>query len=155
MYCAPGRNPLYSEHGQWIPQYTVEEVMRAHIQSLPDVEMRFNTVLKTISQDEECVQAHAVDLPSGKAYTIHADYLIGADGARSLVREAIGAKLEGSYGLSRNYNVVFRAPGLAEAHKLSIEVDPVPGEQMQELVARISGFDRTVIDRALELTVMK
>ncbi|MDH5339286.1 MAG: FAD-dependent monooxygenase, partial [Rubrivivax sp.] len=30
MYCAPGRNPLYSEHAQWIPQYTVEEVMRAH-----------------------------------------------------------------------------------------------------------------------------
>jgi len=118
LYCAPGRNPFYSEHSQWIPQYTVEEVMRAHIQSLPGVDMRFNTVLKTISQDEQCVQADAVDLASGKAYTIHADYLIGADGARSLVREAIGAKLEGSYGLSRNYNVVFRAPGLAEAHQL-------------------------------------
>lgn len=118
LYCAPGRNPFYSEHSQWIPQYTVEEVMRTHVQSLPDVAMRFNTELKTISQDEQGVQAVAVDLPSGKAYAIHADYLIGADGARSLVREAIGAKLEGSYGLSRNYNVVFRAPGLAEAHKL-------------------------------------
>ena len=30
MYCAPGRNPLYSEHAQWIPQYTLEEVLRAH-----------------------------------------------------------------------------------------------------------------------------
>jgi hypothetical protein len=44
---------------------------------------------------------------------------------------------------------------LAEAHKLSIEVDPVTGEKMQELVARISGFERSVIDRALELTVVK
>ena len=33
FYCAPGRNPLYSEHAQWIPQYSVEEVMRAHAQS--------------------------------------------------------------------------------------------------------------------------
>ena len=23
FYCAPGRNPLYSEHAQWIPQYSV------------------------------------------------------------------------------------------------------------------------------------
>ena len=44
---------------------------------------------------------------------------------------------------------------LAEAQKLSIEVDPVPGEKMQELVARIAGFERPVIDRALELTVVK
>jgi tripartite-type tricarboxylate transporter receptor subunit TctC len=44
---------------------------------------------------------------------------------------------------------------LAEAHKLSIEVDPVPGEKMQELVNRIAGFERPIIDRALELTQMK
>jgi 2-polyprenyl-6-methoxyphenol hydroxylase-like FAD-dependent oxidoreductase len=118
LYCAPGRNPFYSEHSQWIPQYTVEEVMRSHIQSLPNVEVRFNTELKNISQDDDGVQVTAADLPSGKEYVIHADYLIGADGARSLVREAIGAKLEGTYGLGRHYNIVFRAPGLAEAHKL-------------------------------------
>ena len=44
---------------------------------------------------------------------------------------------------------------LAEAARLSIDVDPVPGEQMQELVERISGFDRSVVERALELTVAK
>ena len=31
LYCAPGRNPIYSEHAQWIPQYTVERVMRQHL----------------------------------------------------------------------------------------------------------------------------
>jgi hypothetical protein len=43
-------------------------------------------------------------------------YLIGADGARSSVRELIGAKLEGRHGLSHHYNIIFRAPGLAQAH---------------------------------------
>ena len=44
---------------------------------------------------------------------------------------------------------------LAEANKFGIEVDPVTGEKMQELVSRISGFERSVIDRALELTAVK
>ena len=26
-YCRPGKNPLYSEHGQWIPQYELEKVL--------------------------------------------------------------------------------------------------------------------------------
>jgi hypothetical protein len=42
--------------------------------------------------------------------------LVGCDGASSFVRGAIGAKMEGVFGMSRNYNIVFRAPGLAAAH---------------------------------------
>ncbi len=118
MYCAPGRNPLYSEHAQWVPQYTVEEVMRAHAQSLPGVELRFNCELTSFAQDGDQVQALARDLVRGEDITIEAGFLVGADGARSKVREAIGARMQGTYGLSRNYNIVFRAPGLAQAHSL-------------------------------------
>jgi 2-polyprenyl-6-methoxyphenol hydroxylase-like FAD-dependent oxidoreductase len=117
FYCAPGRNPLYSEHSQWVPQYTVEEVMRAHAQSLPGVELRFNCELKSFAQDGERVQAVARDLLRGEDFTIEALFLAGTDGARSMVREGMGAKLQGTYGLSRNYNIVFRAPGLAQAHQ--------------------------------------
>lgn len=117
MYCAPGKNPLYSEHAQWIPQYTVEEVMREHAESLPAVSIRFNCELMSFEQASGKVQARLKDVQSGEVSVVQADYLIGADGARSTVRDAIGAKMEGSYGLSRNYNVVFRAPGLAQAHR--------------------------------------
>ncbi|QSI33268.1 NAD(P)-binding protein [Variovorax sp. RKNM96] len=117
MYCAPGRNPLYSEHAQWIPQYSLENVMREHAQSLPGVELRFNCELKGVAQDAEGVEARLRDLRTGEELDVRADYLVGADGARSMVRDAIGAKMQGEYGLSRNYNIVFRAPGLAEAHR--------------------------------------
>jgi 2-polyprenyl-6-methoxyphenol hydroxylase-like FAD-dependent oxidoreductase len=117
MYCAPGRNPLYSEHAQWIPQYTVEEVMRAHALTLPSVQLHFNTELVSLDQDEGHVYASIRNLDSGAVQTVHSDFLVGADGARSKVRDAIGARMGGTYGMSRNYNVVFKAPGLAKAHK--------------------------------------
>jgi hypothetical protein len=41
---------------------------------------------------------------------------------------------------------------LVDAEKIQIEVDPVSGEAMQQIVARIATFDRSVIDRAIELT---
>ncbi|EJE52857.1 2-polyprenyl-6-methoxyphenol hydroxylase-like oxidoreductase [Acidovorax sp. CF316] len=116
MYCAPGKNPMYSEHAQWIPQYTVEEVLREHAASLPGVEIRFNCELLGFEQGDT-VAARVKDLDGGGESVIVADFLVGADGARSAVRDAIGAKMEGSYGLSRNYNVVFRAPGLDKAHR--------------------------------------
>ena len=116
MYCAPGRNPLYSEHAQWIPQYSVEEVLRAHAQSLPGVEIRFNCELRGFEQNGERVRSTLRDLKGGHDLGVETDYLVGADGARSMVRELIGAKMQGTYGLSRNYNIVFKAPGLAAAH---------------------------------------
>src|SRR3546814_4099075 len=39
------------------------------------------------------------------------------DGVRSMVRDTIGAKMEGRYGISHHYNIIFHAPGLAEAHR--------------------------------------
>ena len=115
--CAPGRNPHYSEHAQWIPQYALEEVLRAHAQSLPGVEVRFNCELLSLEQGVDGVRAQVRDTGRGATFAVTSDYLVGADGARSTVRAAIGAKMTGEHGLSRNYNVVFRAPGLAAAHK--------------------------------------
>jgi hypothetical protein len=64
------------------------------------------------------VRARVRNLESGAVETVASRYLVGADGSRSAVREAIGARMEGVRGLSRNYNIVFRAPGLDRAHAL-------------------------------------
>lgn len=43
----------------------------------------------------------------------------------------------------------------ADAEKIQIELDPVSGETMQQVVTRIASFDQSVINRALDLTRAK
>jgi 2-polyprenyl-6-methoxyphenol hydroxylase-like FAD-dependent oxidoreductase len=110
-YCRPGKNPLYAEHGQWIPQYELEKVLKAHAETLPGVRIQFNRRLDSFAQDENGVHARIGD------ETIRCQYLIGADGARSTVRQLIGARMSGAT-LGRHCNTIFRAPGISRAHRL-------------------------------------
>ncbi len=116
LYCAPGRNPLYAEHAQWVPQYTVERVMRKHLETLASVQVQLNCELMGFTQDEDGVTATVRDVGTGLEREVKAQFIAGCDGGRSLVRSAIGARMEGTFGMSRNYNIVFHAPGLADAH---------------------------------------
>ena len=106
------RDERYSEEAQWVPQYTVEEVMRTHATSLPGVAVTFDTELNSLRQDGDGVTSEITDLRTGDTRTVHSAYLVGADGARSFVREAIGARMAGSKDALRNYSIIFRAPEL-------------------------------------------
>lgn len=110
-------NNLYSEEAQWVPQYVLEEVLRAHAVSLPGVTLSFSTELSSFAQDDGGVTAKIRDVVSGQTRTIEAAYLVGADGARSGVREGIGAAMVGEGAFSRNYSIIFRAPDLASCHE--------------------------------------
>lgn len=117
FHCAPARDPRYAEHAQWIPQYLLEDVLRRHAQTLPSVEIHFNAEVEAVAQDAAAARARVRDRTTGALLDVRSDYVVGADGARSRLREIVGARLEGTPVLSRNYNVVFRAPGLAQAHR--------------------------------------
>ena len=116
LQCAPDHDERYSEHGQWIPQYKLESVLRDHALSFPGVEIRYGQEFIGCDDRGDEVNVRVRVSGTGEEQTIAAAFLIGADGARSAVRDAIGATMIGTYGLSRNYNTIFRAPGLAEAH---------------------------------------
>jgi 2-polyprenyl-6-methoxyphenol hydroxylase-like FAD-dependent oxidoreductase len=114
---APARNPLYPEHAQWIPQYKLEEVLRSHVATLSTVKLRFNVEFESFTQDDEHAEAHFRNVADSRSFSARARYLVGADGTRSKVRELIGATMSGRQGLSYNYNIIFRAPGLMQAHR--------------------------------------
>ena len=112
---APAREPQYPEHAQWVPQYTLEKVLLEFVRTLPTIEVQFATTFVSAVQDQAGVVSTLTG-SDGESFQVTSRYLVGADGARSAIRDLIGAKMEGRYGLMHAYNVIFRAPGLAEAH---------------------------------------
>ena len=106
------RNNLYSEEAQWVPQYVLEDVLRKCAQSLPGVSIEFNTEFVSVTDSGEKVSVLIRDLNADRTREVASRYLIGADGARSSVRDAIGATMTGQGSFSQNYSVIFRAPDL-------------------------------------------
>lgn len=116
FYCSPQRDDRFAEHAQWVPQYRVEEVLRARAVTYPNVALQFDTELVSFVQNAESVTATVRDMATGQSRSVRAAYLIGADGARSTVREALGIRMEGISPLSHSRTIIFRAPGLRKRH---------------------------------------
>lgn len=116
LNCSTARDDRYSEHAQWVPQYKLEGVLKEHAATLPSLTMRYGEELVDFTQDADGVTVRLRRLADDHEYQVRAGFLVGADGSRSTVRKAIGAKMEGRHGISRHYNVIFEAPGLTEAH---------------------------------------
>jgi 2-polyprenyl-6-methoxyphenol hydroxylase-like FAD-dependent oxidoreductase len=109
------RDPRFPEPAQWVPQYTVEKVLHERIGELPTVQLMSGTALEDASQSAEGVTATVRDLDSGRHRSIRARYLVGADGAKSRVREVIGARMTGEHAFALNYNLILRIPDLDRA----------------------------------------
>ena len=71
--------------------------------------VRMNAEFVALEQDAEQVTATIRDRLNGKTFKVRAKYLLGADGARSTVAEAIGLPMAGRLGLSASTNVIFKA----------------------------------------------
>ncbi|GAA4890095.1 FAD-dependent monooxygenase [Actinomycetospora straminea] len=95
------------EIGQQAPQFVLEELLREVVGELPSVSVRTGRVVD-LAQDDEGV---TVALEDGAA--VRADYVLGCDGPRSAVRDAVGARYVGEHALRPNFGMVVRAPGLA------------------------------------------
>ncbi len=118
-YCDRPLEDFFPETGQWIPQYHVEDVMRKHIETLDSVQLVFGLRLDDAVQDDDGVTAFVSNMATGKAETIRCRYLIGADGARTTVRNAIlKIPMRGDHAYDWNYTVVFRSRDIQ--HKVTV-----------------------------------
>ena len=79
-------------------QKFVEPVLRRHAEALPDVSVRYGVRLTGFRETAEGVEAE-ID-PGG---SIRAQFLVGGDGPRSLVRERLGLRYTGETGVTRDF----------------------------------------------------
>lgn len=118
FHTGTARDPRFAEHAQWIPQYKVEQVLRERVHELPAVELMRETRFVSLVQEDECVLATLETGDSRRRWTVRARYLVGADGARSTVREQLDISMQGISPRGHHCNIIFRAPGLAAQHPL-------------------------------------
>lgn len=104
-----------------ISQIVLERALRRMAEGRPGAQIHFGWKLESFAADEEGVTAQVVST-SGERRAIRARYLIGADGAGSTVRRALGIGLTGEDGTTArafmggtmlSYHI--RAPKLIEA----------------------------------------
>jgi 2-polyprenyl-6-methoxyphenol hydroxylase-like FAD-dependent oxidoreductase len=102
---------LAAEAGQQVGQPVVEQALRDALAEVPNVRLLFGSRAIGVDQDSDGVTVRTEDA-EGAMSTIRAQYAVGADGARSVVRAAAGAVYEGSNAGRPNLSVVFRSRDL-------------------------------------------
>jgi len=100
------------EHTHRCNQKFFEPVLIAHAAEQPRIRILHRTEITNLAQGKQGVTASAVDLDAGTRSTIECDYLVGCDGASSLVRKSIGSEFVGIPVLQYAQSFYVRAPQL-------------------------------------------
>jgi 2-polyprenyl-6-methoxyphenol hydroxylase-like FAD-dependent oxidoreductase len=79
-------------------QKFIEPVLRRHAEALPSVSVRYGCRMSAFRDLGDHLQ---VDLEGG--HTLKTSYLVGADGPRSAVRQALGIRYAGETGITRPF----------------------------------------------------
>jgi 2-polyprenyl-6-methoxyphenol hydroxylase-like FAD-dependent oxidoreductase len=94
-------------------QMWFDPILQGFARKFPHVSLRYRTMLHTFEQSDNGVSAEIVSLDHSRRERIEASYLVGCDGANSLVRNSLGIGLDGKT-LGYPVHMYFRAPKLLE-----------------------------------------
>src|SRR6185295_9060844 len=100
-----------------INQIFLEPILFAHAESQPHVEILNRTGVEDDEIAGETATAMLRDLDSGSVQRLTFRFVIGCDGARSVVRKAIGATLHGDAIIQRVQSTYIRAPDLIDRQR--------------------------------------
>jgi 2-polyprenyl-6-methoxyphenol hydroxylase-like FAD-dependent oxidoreductase len=96
-YAPPHResvNSFYFQDNERLPQYQTEQVLRARMAELPNVEARFGWSAEKVEQDAGGARVAVTDEAGGREI-LAADYVVGCDGGHSTVRSEVGIERGG------------------------------------------------------------
>jgi 4-hydroxyisophthalate hydroxylase len=82
---------FYAADNERLPQYATEQALRERVGELPAVSALYGWRAEEVTQDDGGVRVRAGN-GSGGVLEVEADYAVGCDGSRSLVREAAGIR---------------------------------------------------------------
>ena len=97
-----------------INQIYMEPVLFAHAAGIEGLKILNRTAFEDFEQHGDGIVATARDLDTDTTFHVHAGYIVGCDGARSLVRKAIDASLQGTPVIQRVQSTYVRAPKLLD-----------------------------------------
>lgn len=109
----PPQSPQKRER---VPQDLFDPILKRFAASFPHVTLRYRTELVGYEQTADGVQATVRDAVTGTTEPISANFLVGADGASSTVREIAGIGMSGNPALTYTTNVVFRCGDFPSLH---------------------------------------
>jgi putative polyketide hydroxylase len=111
------------------PQDHIEPVIVRRLEALGLTEFRFGTQLVGIDQTDGAVVATIADLATGERSDVRADYLVGADGGRSTVRDLLGIDVAGPTDLEQHAAILFRADvwSIVEDRRFGLYMVGAPG----------------------------
>lgn len=104
-----------------ISQKFVEAILRRHAEAYPSNDIRYGWRLTGFQDTGEAVLATVAPVDGGEPQAVTAKFLVGADGPRSMVRQALGIEWAGASGVRREFMggkmfaVYLRAPGFYRA----------------------------------------
>jgi 2-polyprenyl-6-methoxyphenol hydroxylase-like FAD-dependent oxidoreductase len=82
--------PFYFTDNERLPQYVMETVLRRRAGEIPGVETVYGWNAEGINQESDAANVVITERAGAARRTLRADYVVGCDGSRSLVREQAG-----------------------------------------------------------------
>ena len=116
------RGPHGCATNHYFHQPELEAVLREGLHRYPHVQVRTRHEVIAIEDGTEHATLQVKDLQSGQTYAVQARYVVGCDGARSMVRKAIGTSM---------LDLGLHQPWLVFDVRLKTEVPSLPDHTVQ------------------------